>query len=543
MSRRLPIEDTIERMYSLMEQRSADNEMEDAFHKLCDEFNGIAEINDDAYTIYVQFVAMACIVRAHIYAKKPDAIQYEMQMLGAFHQCALEDIFTEAQFMKILELLNQIVRECNDYIKSEGYDIDVPDIIQNFGKIEHTYTDIQHEAEVPHACYLCKLRAGNFKGSHLAPNFLIQPFLSVDGTTNRDKGLISEIMLGQGKKARQWGRGVEQQAIEEQFGEIPESELTAVKTNAVTRDNYFCHQCEDRFGFYESLYADYFCKRKNSVHPVHSYLFWLGVFWRLSIANMCIKMSPEDEDNACKILDKAMPYTLKGARKMTATEELGEFCYTIVHCSDTKGERNALLGSHVQKSPYKLVIGEYIVTLYVNKNQATGKYPVNDYTKEEEMAEVPFLEFWKLKQDIMDETQDYEYANACEEGHTVTDIAFGGENDTLEKMFHPGGKAPDLSEVNLDKKYGFIIPGALTKVLSYHKEHPFDSPEELWHGIKETYGYTKEDMDSIVKYVLDKPKIKLLLSEKEIQCHKRRKQSAKEKQRANLRKHRKKKGK
>lgn len=508
MKKRLEIEDTIEKVYRLMERK--DNaELEKTFHRLCEEFNRI-HVDEDPYSIYVQFEAMACIVRCCIFAGNRDAVQYELQMITAFYGVVGADVLSMPQKMKILELLNAVCRECNDFVKAQGVDIECPDVIKNFGKVEKHYSDIDHNECTRHDCYLCKLREGNFKGSHLAPNFLIQPFLSSDSTTDREKTIVTELELNAYKKSRVWGRGVGRDEVKEQFGDVPEEEIVTAKPDPLTRDFFFCHQCEDRFGFFENSYSEYFNKRKSSVSPEVSYLFWIGVFWRLSVAHMCFKMSEEDEEEARRILDEYMPYSGKELRKLKADPGFESFRYTIVHCSDTKGERMALLGNHARKSPYKLVVGQYIITLYSSPDDVVSSYPLNEFSRNEQVVEVPFLDYWRLKQEIMDETQYAEYSNMGSDEKPVSDVMRGGENDGLDKALAGicGTECNADSLKDDGEKYGFVIPGALMKLFAYMNQHPFDSPDELWKGFEREYGYTKEDMEAIANESLDDGKIK-----------------------------------
>lgn len=535
MVKRLHIEEVIDKMYLYMKQK-ADTLLDETYHELCAEFDKIHDITDDAYTIYVQFKAMACIVRAHIYAENDDAIQYELQMIDALYTSVQLGVLSDSQLIKITELVNAIARECNDFVRRSGYDIECPDIIKNFGKIESRYADIDHEKLPPHKCYLCQTNDGVFKGSHMAPNFLIQPFLSYDNSSKRDKEIITEVILRDDKKARKWGRSVGEDVIKENFGDVPDEELVRIKSNALTRDDFFCHECEDRFGYYESIYSDYFCKRKISVAPEHSYLFWLGVFWRLSVSNMCFKMSENDEESARKILDATMPYSIHDAKKTINKDHLGDFCYTIIHCYNIKGERRAVLGNHTNHAPYKLVVGEYIVTLYSTKEQVDTVYPLNNYTHAEQIAEVSFIDYWKQKQKIMEETEKREMSNMGMPGTRLTDIIYGGDDDKLDKVFSPAGKTIQDSVVAKENaKYGISIPGALMKLMSYEREHPFDSPEELWEGFEKQYGYTKDEMEEILTTFSNQP-IFSLRSDEERARHKRRQQRSKEKQRKNRKK-------
>ncbi|MBQ0153357.1 MAG: hypothetical protein KBS70_01065 [Bacteroidales bacterium] len=536
MPKRLKIEDVIDRMYLLMEQKEDETLIEDTYHELCEEFNLIANMSDDAYTIFVQFKAMACVVRANIYANNADAIEEELSMLSAMEGVQAMRILTDSQFLKIYELVHEVVDDCNEFCKKNGFDPWGADMVKDFGKINNSYDEIEHKPEAEHDCYLCRVREGNFPGSHLAPNFLIQPFLTEEHTVKRNKEIYTEIVLGENKKARKWGREVLPETVADQFGEVTDEELTRIKTSALTRDNYFCHKCEDRFGLYETVYSEYHTGKKMSIDPKHSYIFWLGVFWRLSIANMCVKMSPEDEDQIRQILDAVMPYEKKNMQQPVSAESMGDYCYTIVHCANTKSERFALLGRHTGEPPYVLVIGSYIITLYRNREEAKDVlYSLNDYTKAEETVEVDFWDYWRMKQMVMNEIQFEEMSNMHDGGSHMTDIAFGGDNDNLARVFMPAGGDVNKMPERGEGKYGFVIPGALMKLLAYSREHAFDDVDEMWKGFEKEYGYTKEEIEVIANDVLDGGNIRRIMSDADRERHKRRQQASKAKQHRNKR--------
>ena len=141
----------------------------------------------------------------------------------------------------------------------------------------------------------------------MAPHFLIQTFLSVDGTTKRGKEVVTETILGELRQDRKWGRNVSPEDIDATFGGVPNEEKETIKSDALTRDDYFCEQCEKRFSYIEAAHADYFFKRKKTISPEISYLFWLSVFWRLHMASMCIRLNDADAERIRTILDTYLP--------------------------------------------------------------------------------------------------------------------------------------------------------------------------------------------------------------------------------------------
>lgn len=543
MPKRQQIEDTIDAVYSLIEQKN-DTLLDTTYQRLCGEFNEIKDIKNDPYIIYVQFKAMACVVRANIYAKNSDAITYEMQMLYALDRINIkEDIINRAQLLKILKLVYEVADDCNEFCKSCGFKIPYSDVVKSYGKTRRKYEEIKHETEKKHNCYLCNEREGSFKGSHLAPNFLIQPFLTSGNIVKRDKEIVTEISFNENKKDRKWGRSVSPEEVREQFGDVPDEELVKMKSHALTRDFFFCHDCENRFGYLETTYATYFSDKKNTVNPIISYLFWLSVFWRLSKANMCLKMSDDDENFIRKILDESIPYSFKETKELNSINQPMTYCYTIIHCVDTKSERNVILGGHQQHSPYSLVIGPYIITLYKNQEDAKDvPYPLNDFTHQEKIVDVNFLEYWMIKQKIMNEIQYMKLLNADKKGAVITDIAYGGYNtDDLEKVFYPAGKNEYNNEkkdiINKGTKYAMVIPGALVKVLSYQQKHPFDSVDEFWEGFEKQYKYTKDEIEAIANVTLGKNFIRRFQTDDSKKRHQRRKQNSKAKQKRNRKRH------
>ena len=77
---------------------------------------------------------------------------------------------------------------------------------------------IKPKTEPTKKCLLCKQREDLRKGSHLAPNTLIQEFFSVDGTKTRGKEVVKEHVAAELKEERSWGNAVLPEQIDETFG-------------------------------------------------------------------------------------------------------------------------------------------------------------------------------------------------------------------------------------------------------------------------------------------------------------------------------------
>lgn len=522
------IEKTIDLAYSLIEQK--DNiQLEIVFQQLCSDFNDIIDNRSDSNIIDLQFRCMACIIRCQLYADVNDEfVDDEMQMIRAATNCMVNPVLTELQLNQIYRLVNDIVRECNKYYERRGIRLPMPDVLKNFGKFQTKYEPIKinKREQTSHSCLLCGKLPATAKGSHLAPNFLIQSFLSYDGSIRRDREVVVETVLGSLAKDRKWGRNVKPEDIDKVFGVVPDKEKSNIKASAVTRDDLLCPQCEKRFSFIESKYSDYYNKRKETVSPEVSYLFWLGVFWRLHIAGWCIRLSDDDAYSIRKILDECMPNTQKDVDTLKANRTWGKFCYTLRHCSDTKSELLGLVGNHANRSPYKLLCGEYEITLYADHESAKDGYPINDYKSDEQCAEIKFIDFWKFKVDVLGEVEDKEFSSLNKNPlGKLLDLCKGdngGENFKLA----PYG-AQELNNNNMAShvgSYAYVIPGSINKFMNYKASHPFDSQEKFWEGVQKTYGYTKEELQEMVGYWEDHPHFLQLKSEGSIKRHKQRKE-------------------
>lgn len=522
-----PIEHTIEEVERWL--ASGDEAALDAaYQRLCSEFDDIAD-RTEPQAIYMQFRAMATIVKCHIYAGNEDEMmKAEWGMIAAFDELKDTDILSRPQLLATLKVLREVIHEVNVYFKSHG--VPMPEFTAE--ETPHATADepIVRPAAAPHACFLCGKEEATCKGSHLAPNFLIQPFFSYDGTSARGKELVNESVLGGLQREKKWGRRVPSEVIDEKFGVVDEEEKTSIKVDALTRDDVFCNRCEKRFGYIETAYAPYFQGKKPSVAPVVSYLFWLGVFWRLSVADMCLWLSPDDAEAVRAILDGCMPDDAKAAARLLPGEGMGKFGYSILHCSDLKGELSGVIGNHARKSPYKLLIGNYVIILYSDRDNAPSAFPVNDFTKQELVVEIPFIEFWKQKRDILDSAQRMESKHFSRERRQLTDLVQADHLVEAPSIFGRE-EAKGLYEqvVRGNARYGYTVPGSIGKLMLYAEKHPFETQEERWEGIERELGYTREEAQEMLDY-WGRHGIYRVSSAERTERHQRRKQRSRKKQ-------------
>lgn len=170
-----------------------------------------------------------------------------------------------------------------------------------------------------------------------------------------------------------------------------------------------CQDCEKRFSAVESFYSDVLSSKARSYPPAIPYLFWVSVFWRMSIGNMGIKLHPKDEERLRKILDRTLSKDRENI--LVDTKSLGGCAYGIYHCDDIKDETTGIMGMHRYTIPYKALIGKDYINFFIRRNDAVefnkrhGDPPdsFNDGTKPEQRTEIPFISFWLAKRAILDE--------------------------------------------------------------------------------------------------------------------------------------------
>lgn len=219
---------------------------------------------------------------------------------------------------------------------------------------------LKPKTDAPASCLLCRQRNDFRKGSHLAPNTLIQQFFSIDGSSTRGKEIAKEHIAAELKERKFWGSAVQPEEIDETFGEV---------------------------------------------NPVISYLFWVSVFWRLSIADMCVRLSEADEEQMRLILDRNLPDTPKGLTDLKSNDSLRGFKYCLYHCDDIKGEVTGLIGNHASRAPYRLIAGNYVIVMYPESYNDGTQRDYNSFIGNEVTKEESFLDFWKHKRSILESSQ------------------------------------------------------------------------------------------------------------------------------------------
>lgn len=353
-------------------------------------------------------------------------------------------------------------------------------------------------------CCLCKTNLADFTGSHMIPNVLLQRFFTFDGKPKRDRESIEVYNLSADTLEHYFGHnvGAGVQQIMNRPLRDEEAEEENNKKNILKFDNYFCTDCEKRLGVLEDHYGDFLSGKIKAPDSHLAYLFWLSVFWRASLVSMAIKMRPEHEEKLRKILNNCL--ALKKEDIVTQDSKLGHCVYQLLETDDTKDESLGVFGLHNSEVvPYKLMIGKQTINLLMSKNQKRrfirGGEPeesFNDGVKPEFICKQPFIAFWLQKRSIFNENYCYEHANEYRGGSRIKDYA------QLENIYNRSilGKTAfsinaGLSLQSIDENF-FPIPRAIGKILSFIKEHPKSSLEDLCSSLD----YTKEEMEIMMNY-------------------------------------------
>ena len=451
-----------------------------------------------------------------------------MELMDRYDDMCANSPFSLEEIWPIEKLMQETAKHVRNALKKEE--------VKGIEKKDAPKRDELPKQEKPIGpCALCREKEALCKGSHLAPHLLIQSFLSYNGSTNRDTEVVNETTMAGLQKERKWGRAVPEEAIDDTFGEVSDGEKVTIKPSAVTRDYVFCKDCEKRFGYIETAYAASFRKQTPCNNSLLAYVFWLGVFWRLSVGKMALQLNTKDEKFIGGLLHRLMPHDAKDVNNMAANGFMGNYGYRVYHCSNTKGELSGVIGMHTDQSPYWLLLGEYVVVLYGNKEKAPKEGPVNDFEHGEQWQEIPFIEYWKMKQQILDVNAAFENRHMGEKRKKIVDVIKGDHVDKLPSfLFDSDAKEISYDDLKGQTQYCLKIPGSLMKMMSLTEQHPeADTPEKRHALIEKELGYTHEEMQEMYDYWENHSKIR------RIQAVSRQvKKSNKEKAKKNKRKRR-----
>lgn len=429
-----------------------------------------------------------------------------MELKDQFDDMCANSPFTFEEIWPIEKLMMETAKHVRSAIKKS-----LPEEKKGKAKEYALKQDKEPMQEKPVGpCALCREKEALCKGSHLAPHFLIQSFLSYNGSTDRDTEVVNETTMAGLQKERKWGRAVPEEFIDDTFGEVSNEEKTTIKSSAVTRDYVFCKDCEKRFGYIETAYATSFRKHTPCNNSLLAYVFWLGVFWRLSVGKMALQLNAKDEKFIGELLHRLMPHDAKDVKNMEANGSMGRYGYCVYHCANTKGELSGVIGMHTDQSPYWLLLGEYVVVLYSNKDKALRDGFVNDFKNGEQWQEISFIEYWKMKQRILDINAAYENRHMGEEREKIIDVIKGDHVDDLPSfLFDSDAEEVSYSDLKGQTLYQLKVPGSIMKIMLLTEQHPeADTPEKRHALIETELGYTSEEMQEMYNYWDEHTKIR-----------------------------------
>lgn len=467
----------------------------------------MANGTSDSEGIFLQFKGIACSIEYHLYEMDiVSAIFYFDEMKEMFNEVQEKAFLSDHELSTIRGILIKTSRSINYFINDQ---LEINKKQNNAYCKKKLKKSISSKDNLPlmtsaiskKTCILCSINEANCTGSHLAPHFLIQPFLSYDGSNKRDTEVVNETRVAGFQKERKWGRAVLPEDIDKIFGYIPEEEKESIHNASLTRDYLFCSQCEKRFGIIESEYAKYYRKNLPCSNGHLAYVFWLGVFWRLSKADMAIKLNPIDETKIGVILQRLMPIDNQHVDSLSEEVSGNEYWYSIRYCVDTKGELSGIIGIHKPTSPYLLLIGNYVIELYNQRSQIPPGIIINDYTKSEQWQKISFIEYWKLKQKILDENYKYEFKHIYERKNKSIDIIKGDYFEGMPAIF--GDDCHELKEEEIGEKkmYSLKIPGSIIKIIQLIENHPeADTQEKLDELIQKELRYSREEVQEMINY-------------------------------------------
>ncbi len=259
-------------------------------------------------------------------------------------------------------------------------------------------------------CALCHQREADKTGSHLVPFFLMRTVDNVDGRKERNMELGFE--LGKGHVISYFGGGVLPERLEPVLGEISEEDIAHSRSSMIV-DHLLCSQCESRLGKLESFYSGTLAKKGEGAYQTttdgfHAFLFWISIFWRLSVSEKrAYHLSEIDELHLRIILDGGMDI----ADTKNYIERLGKevtgIRYRVMRAPDyVKVNPGWVYLNSDNDSPYCLAIGEFVVALYINEmitDVASQSFlslendlltaPLNDCTADENILGVDIERF------------------------------------------------------------------------------------------------------------------------------------------------------
>lgn len=365
------------------------------------------------------------------------------QMYQVVRICQLSRILLFNKKQKSVLLLSNLHLRCGDRMRS---------YIGELGRVRH------HKSC---KCALCGNRYADKTGSHLVPLLLIKKIFP------RFKELAIEGNNAMAHYFGYVGRNLAYDIDNIRGYELSdeERELEALMSNPLTRDNLFCTKCEHRFTVIENEMVK--VHRLQELGKVYEYkipyLFWLSIFYRMSVGKMSITLASDVENQIRHIL-------------LNGIDDNGSFCldnvdtcfyYGASQCKDIRNEPPGIMGTRGFNEPYTIIIGNLVMTLFANKTNANNFRKIDPYmhfnngTNREVWDDLPFKIYWDRMQYVIFENAEYDLMHLGVSD--VTDVSLPSTDNTY---WSKNDIMIDVGDYHFLKgKYPLIIPKALNEVI------------------------------------------------------------------------------
>lgn len=167
-------------------------------------------------------------------------------------------------------------------------------------------------------CLLCQESQNLCTGSHLAPHFIVGSIFSFDGSRDRDKEIVNEETIASLKKEKKWGSRVNPDAIDNILARIyPKTKRQNTSRTLSHATISFASVVKIDLDILRTP-TQLFLPIVKTAKSSHLLSLLAICFWRLSVSNMCVRLSVEDEENIRQILNTHMPNTRKEVDSLIA---------------------------------------------------------------------------------------------------------------------------------------------------------------------------------------------------------------------------------